>query len=100
MASFLSKVIFYPNNKSFIKSLVGYKLGVFVCSRCVFRLTLLTSKYRKNTLFKQDDMIFITPLWTLDYGSALWYWEFPQLKYWLNLLDFGIEKNFSFIIVD
>ena len=37
---------------------------------------------------------------TLDYGSALWYWEFPQLKYWLNLLDFGIEKNFSFIIVD
>ena len=37
---------------------------------------------------------------TLDYGSALWYWEFPHLKYWLNLLDFGIEKNFSFIIVD
>ena len=37
---------------------------------------------------------------TSDYGSALWYWEFPQLKYWLNLLDFGIEKNFSFIIVD
>ena len=35
---------------------------------------------------------------TSDYGSTLWYWEFPQLKYWLNLLDFGIVKNFSFII--
>ena len=61
MASFLSKVIFYPNNKSFIK--VWYDTNsVCLCVADVFLdwHCLLVSIEKIFCYFKQDDMIFIT----------------------------------------
>ena len=56
--------------------------------------------YRRCALFfpLRRQYIQSTPLWTMVVPSGIG--NSPQLKYWLNLLNIGIEKNFSFIIVD
>ena len=73
-------------------------LNIFEYYEEVVNVIVMHTTFSEPTLFPGIATDFHHA--TSDYGSALWYWEFPQLKYWLNLLDFGIEKNFSFIIVD